>query len=149
MTTHVGLMFKALSVCLETLNKNLVAAIQISWSVSQNNMQRACFMKLIVCPVISLNVVLWLKIFCSLNNRLCQFIINLFTIPQKVNSWFINLVPTDILKRLTLDETRILVAVNFSIKNIYQSCDLYHDLRGSNVFAYWRLCDIGHVLQWC
>ena len=38
---------------------------------------------------------------------------------------------------IALDETSVLVALHFSMQNIYQSCDLGHTLGWSNV---------GHVL---
>ena len=34
---------------------------------------------------------------------------------------------------IALDESSILVAVHFSMKNIYQSCDLGHAMRRNNV----------------
>ena len=54
---------------------------------------------------------------------------------------------------IALDETSILVAVYFSIQNIYQSCDLVCEAEQRRRqlithFVYWRLRDVGHVSPW-
>ena len=67
--------------------------------------------------------------------------------------YFIN---TYIFIAIAFDETSILVAVHFSMQNIYQSCDLDRALGRSNVharqpmmfFAYLRLRDVGRVSPW-
>ena len=49
------------------------------------------------------------------------------------------------------DEASILIAVHFSMKNIYQLiCDAEQRRRGPITFVvYWRFRDIGRVSPWC
>ena len=54
---------------------------------------------------------------------------------------------------IAIDETSILVAIHFSLKNIYQSCDLGRAVGAEQrrhqpitFFVYRRLCDVGHML---
>ena len=55
---------------------------------------------------------------------------------------------------IALDETSILVALHFSMQNIYQSYDLATPWGGatstsaSNFFVYWRLRGVGLASPW-